>query len=84
MGILENLEKIEDRLMTVEKLYTTGSHTDQIALQYYLYELETIIHELQSATSKFLNKEVIASLTEKANNLVAKIEDDVNSIHSID
>lgn len=83
MGILENLENIEDRLMTVEKLYTTGSHTDQIALQYYLYELETIIHELQSANSKFLDKEVIASLTNKAKNLVSKIEDDVNAIHSV-
>lgn len=84
MGILENLEKIEDRLATIEKLYSTGSHTDEITLQYYLYELESIVSELQSVTSKFLNKEVIASLTEKANNLVAKIEDDLNSIHSVD
>ena len=76
MGIIENLEILEDNFATIKLVYYNSSSNEKTLLQ-LLDELDRIERYFKSVKSNFLNQQYINSKLKEIKEFITQIEEDL-------
>ena len=76
MGIIENLESLEDNFSAVKMVYNSSSRDERTLLN-LLDELDRIERYFKSVKSNFLNQQYINSKLKEIKEFITQIEEDL-------